>query len=184
MKTTLREIRKHDPCIYGWNKLLAHLNKTKADNKPLDLMTILESNGIKDAVWALICFDYEDYCLFLADIAESVLPIFEKKYPDDNRPRKAIQAIRDYKLGKIDKTNLKSTAYVAADAADSAYTARDAHVVVNAAHAAAYAACAAHACAAHAAYNTACAITTDTDTDTHIEKWEKVEQLFIKHFGE
>jgi hypothetical protein len=39
--------------------------------------------------------------LFAADCAEHVLPIFEKKYPDDKRPRLAILAARDFAYGKI-----------------------------------------------------------------------------------
>ena len=40
--------------------------------------------------------------LFAADCAERVLPIFEKQYPDDKRPRQAIQSARDFANGKID----------------------------------------------------------------------------------
>jgi hypothetical protein len=36
-----------------------------------------------------------------ADVAESVLPFFEKKYPRDKRPRKAIEAARAWARGKI-----------------------------------------------------------------------------------
>ena len=32
--------------------------------------------------------------LLACDFAESVLPIFEKKYPEDNRPRRAIEVKR------------------------------------------------------------------------------------------
>ena len=39
--------------------------------------------------------------LFAADCAEHVLPIFEKTFPDDKRPREAIQAARDFANGKI-----------------------------------------------------------------------------------
>jgi hypothetical protein len=39
--------------------------------------------------------------LFAADCAEHVLPIFEKEYPNDDRPRKAIQATRAFANGKI-----------------------------------------------------------------------------------
>lgn len=46
--------------------------------------------------------------LFAADCAEHVLPIFEKKYPTDNRPRKAIQAARDYANGLIDAKELEA----------------------------------------------------------------------------
>jgi hypothetical protein len=51
MKTTLNEIRKHEPCQPGWEKLLRHLNKTKPDDEPLDLLTVLESNGLGHTLW-------------------------------------------------------------------------------------------------------------------------------------
>ena len=39
--------------------------------------------------------------LFAADCAEQALPIFEKQRPDDDRPRKAIKAARDFANGEI-----------------------------------------------------------------------------------
>ena len=51
--TTLAEIRAHSPCQNGWAKLLAHLGKSKADDEPLELLAILESNGLDDALWCL-----------------------------------------------------------------------------------------------------------------------------------
>ena len=39
--------------------------------------------------------------LFAADCAERVLYIFERAYPNDKRPQKAIQAVRDFANGKI-----------------------------------------------------------------------------------
>ena len=72
--------------------------------------------------------------------AEQVLGIFEKKYPGDYRPRKAIEAAKRYvQTGK--KTGI-------ADAADAADAAADA---ADAANAAAYAADAAAYAAAYAA---------------------------------
>jgi hypothetical protein len=53
MTTTLNQIRSHSPCTEGWAKLLKHLNKTTADDEPLSLLTVLDSNGIDDAVWCL-----------------------------------------------------------------------------------------------------------------------------------
>ena len=53
MKTTLNAIREHDPCADGWATLLRHLGKTKADDEPLDLRTIIDSNGLDDALWCL-----------------------------------------------------------------------------------------------------------------------------------
>ena len=40
--------------------------------------------------------------LFEADCAERVLPIFEREYPTDDRPRKAIAAARAFARGEID----------------------------------------------------------------------------------
>ena len=53
MKTTLNQIRDISPCASGWKKLLTHLGKTKADDEALSIITILESNGLDDALWCL-----------------------------------------------------------------------------------------------------------------------------------
>ena len=82
--------------------------------------------------------------LFAADCAEHVLPIFEKKYPKDNRPRLAIQAARAFAEGKISANAMLE----ARSAAYAAYAVADA-VADAAAYAAAYAA---YAYAAYAAY--------------------------------
>jgi hypothetical protein len=56
--TTLRDILAHDPCgqepgsRYGWQKLLRHLGKKRADDEPIPFRVILESNGLDDALWA------------------------------------------------------------------------------------------------------------------------------------
>ena len=55
--TTLNKIRTHSPCAEGWTQLLKHLGKTKADDEPLALTTILDSNGIDDALWCLRACD-------------------------------------------------------------------------------------------------------------------------------
>ena len=53
MQTTLNAIRSHSPCVEGWSKLLAFLGKTKADDELLSILTVLESNGLDDALWCL-----------------------------------------------------------------------------------------------------------------------------------
>jgi hypothetical protein len=57
MKTTLNAIRKHDPCVNGWKQLLQYLGKTEADDEPLLISKILESNGLDDALWCLRAVD-------------------------------------------------------------------------------------------------------------------------------
>ena len=51
--TTLNKIRGHSPCQDGWKKLLAHLGKKTANDDLLTFQTILESNGLDDALWCL-----------------------------------------------------------------------------------------------------------------------------------
>ena len=54
MYTTLNRIRNHTLfCKGGWEKLLKYLGKTKPDDEPLSLLTVLESNGLNYALW---CF--------------------------------------------------------------------------------------------------------------------------------
>ena len=176
--TTLNKIETRRHCRDGWEKLLVGLGKTEPDDDPLPLMKILELNGIEDAVWALQCFKYREYCLFLADVAESVLHIYESKY-NSKAPRQAIQAIRDWHAGEIDDKAL-------ADAADSAYAA--AHAAAYATHADAYAAADAAANAAdayaYAAADAAAYAAADDAADAAWEKkWRDVEALFVKHFG-
>ena len=106
--------------------------------------------------------------LFAADCAERVLPNFEKQYPGDSRPRRAIQAARDFALGKIDDAAAANDAgaahaaaggaarYAASYAATSAsYAATSAFAAALAASAASYAASNAATSAAYAASNAA-----------------------------
>jgi len=44
--------------------------------------------------------------LFACDVARRVLPIYEKRYPGDNRPRKAIEAAEKYAEGTITEKEL------------------------------------------------------------------------------
>ena len=57
---------------------------------------------------------------FAADCAERVLPIFEKARPGDDRPRKAIQAARDYAEGRIPPAALAAAGDAARAAAEAA----------------------------------------------------------------
>jgi len=163
LTTTLKEILKHDPCgkyckgKYGYTLLLKNLNKIDPDDDPLTVLQILESNGIEDAVWSLRCFDYRDYCLFLADVVELVLHIYENEH-DDPAPRLAIQGIRDYHTGKITREELKNLSNDAANAATDAYLAAASYAYLAASYA-------------------------DFAAVAEKAKWIEIEQLFIKHFG-
>ena len=61
--------------------------------------------------------------LFAADCAEHVLWIYERDYPGDDRPRKAIEAARVYARGEIDAAAGAAARDAARDAAwDAAWT--------------------------------------------------------------
>lgn len=79
MKTTLAEIRRHAPCYQGWHKLLNFLGKSKVDSEQLSLLTVLESNGISDAVWCLRAVDGCDdqKRMFAVWCARQVVPLIK-----------------------------------------------------------------------------------------------------------
>lgn len=110
LTTTLNAIRLHSPCEEGWRKLLAHLGKTKADDEPLPLLTIVQSNGVDDALWCLQAIpDAQTHPLILnfrSDCAARVLHLFERERPDDRRVRNAIIATRDFAAGRISREQL------------------------------------------------------------------------------
>jgi len=144
LHTTFNKARAVGACKSGYERLSRYLHgvRTYGADTPIPLDVIVESNGIKDAIWALRCTSEDSTAisrLFAVDCAEHVLPIFEAKYPDDKRVRGCIETTRRYLAGK-------ATLY----AANAAYDGNDAYAAENAAHAAANAA---HAAAnAHAVY--------------------------------
>ncbi len=95
--------------------------------------------------------------LFAVDAAEHVLHFFEKTYPNDNRPRLAIQAARKFSNSQISTKELfaaYANAVKAAHAANAVKAAYAANAAATAANAAAFAAAFA-AAAANAAANAA-----------------------------
>ena len=120
--TTLNEIREHEPCREGWTKLLAHLGKTKADDEPLELLTILESNGFDDALWCIRAKSLDRISRhFQAWCAEQVLHIFEKERPEDMRVRDQIAMMRNDNATDQERDAAQVAAHAAAqDAAQAA----------------------------------------------------------------
>ena len=126
--TTLAAIRAASPCESGWKKLLAALGKTKADNEPLDLLTVLNSNGLDDALWVM-SFAMPDARLarhFQAWCAEQVLHIFEAVRPDDHRVRDQIEMLRRDDATKAERDAARVAAEAARASADAARDAADA----------------------------------------------------------
>jgi len=95
--TTLKRIRAASPCEDGWSILLKHLGKTKADDDPLSLLTILNSNGLDDALWVLSYAMPDDRLArhFQAWCATQVIHIFEAVHTNDHRVRDQIAMLRN-----------------------------------------------------------------------------------------
>ena len=117
MKTTLTKIKQHTPCTEGWAMLLLFLNKTEEDDDELLIKTILESNGVKDAIWALRAVEGYDreIRLMACDFAESVVHL-----ANDERCNKAIDVSRRYANGKATQKELAAAMASASDAASDA----------------------------------------------------------------
>ena len=144
MKITKELLQEKEACkeSYKWvvkNKLIG-LEHEEFINE------LMKNNRFSDANWLLTKLFNETQCVKYAIFAaEQVIDIFEKKYPDDKRPRKAIEAAKDYLKSPNDVTYAAVAAYNAAYYANAAYAAYNAAYYANAAYAAYYAAEAADA---------------------------------------
>ena len=120
LTTTLTLLRENNACASGYAKLLAGIGDPSFDHDaPINLLTILDTNGVADCLWAL-CATQQN-CekvarMMAADFAELVLPIFERERPTDMRPRDAINVARAFALGSVG-TAARAAAWAAAGAA-------------------------------------------------------------------
>ncbi|MFZ1625573.1 MAG: hypothetical protein WAU48_12455 [Gammaproteobacteria bacterium] len=112
--TTLNKIREHEPCTGGWQKLLTHLGKTKADDEPLAFTTILDSNGIDDALWCMRSApEYDkDWRLFAVWCARQVQHLMT-----DPRSIAALDVAERYANGEAAPAELAAAWAAARDAA-------------------------------------------------------------------
>ena len=195
MKTlTLNQIKKYKPCANSWESLLGKLPEDIDFDKPLDVKMLIGLVPVRDAVWALRCLENKPLCVeFAIMCAESVLHLFEEKYPTDKRPRYAIDAAKKW-LSDQTGENRYTAAAAAANAADAAayaaaYYAAHAAAAVDAAAAyaaAAYAAAYAYAYAAYAAahahdtYNAAAAYANGAERE---KQKQFLLELIDKYYG-
>jgi len=117
MKTTLNKIRDHSPCADGWAKLLKSLNKTKADDDPVLLVQILDSNSLDDALWCLRAVTGRDkeirlYAVWCARQVQNLMT--------DQRSLSALDIAESFANGKATREELYTARAAAGDAARDA----------------------------------------------------------------
>jgi hypothetical protein len=125
LTTTFKRLRAAGACTDRYKFLRAALGGVK-DSEPINLLTILATNGLDDALYALKATI--ENCdvparLMAADFAEQVLPIWQK-YSPLAAPELAIKAARDFAHGYITREELAAAWAAAWNAAGAA--ARDA----------------------------------------------------------
>jgi len=114
---SLKSILVHIPCSSGIASFKTKFGHLDPDT-PIPLLACLESNSVQDVIWALRAVHQDISAvipLIAADFAESVLHLFEEKFPNDDRPRKAIEAARSGERKKARAASYASyAAYTAA----------------------------------------------------------------------
>ncbi len=126
LHTTFNRAKKAGACIESYKKMakaLGGISKYGKDT-PIPLDKIVEVCGLPNAIWTFKCtLESSEYILieFACQCAEHTLHFYEDKYPDDKRPRKAIQAARRCITDKSPAA--RDAAWDARDAAGDAWDA-------------------------------------------------------------
>jgi hypothetical protein len=128
LHTTGRLARQANACQTSYDKLQAHLGgESYGLDTPIGLDVVCEVLGLNDALWALRCVLPEQEAErdriarpFACESTERVLPIFERVYPTDPRPRHAIAVARRFATGEATTEELAAAAAAASDAARAA----------------------------------------------------------------
>lgn len=145
MKINTQIIKNLNPCDSRFNNYLQH--HSDFDGNLKDFLS-LDNITYEDKLWVITrLFTKGQNLKFAIMCASSVLHLFEEKYPNDKRPRLALEAAESYLNEPTEENRIK--ARDAADAARdaAAYAADAARDAADAAYATAYAAAAAYATA-------------------------------------
>ncbi len=128
MKLSIKWLEERNACGsgIGWFKQQKETDAVKV------LKKLITEKKLDWASWTIVrVMSYKQYIGYAVYAAEQVIDIYEKKYPKDDRPRKAIEAAKKC-IDNSSKEN-KAAAHAAYTAAHAAYTA--AYAAANAAYA-------------------------------------------------
>jgi hypothetical protein len=188
MKTTLKSIVSFNPSndfmfklIRGYYNFDIDYNNLSEDhkNEEIDLKSILDNNGVEDTFWVLRTQSANINMLISADVAESVLYIYEDKYPNDKSIRNCINGIRQYCNGEISKEELSRLREIVVDFARIA--ASDSPIYSSVADSAFFAASifSSNSISYSAAYSAAYAA-NHFEQNTY-DQWQKNEEILKKY---
>jgi len=150
-KTITKEwLREQGACTEGYNWFIRQ--RARDEVKVLD--HLIKEEKFDWANWLIVRrMERKQYIQYAIFAAEQVIEIYEKQYPDDKRPRQAIEAAR--RCLTDDSAAARAACGAASDAAwDAAWAARAASAASDAAWAA-RAACGAASAASDAAWDAA-----------------------------
>lgn len=110
--TTYNQACKYNACeraLVAWDKHVGGIKKFGA-NTQIPLTDILDVLGIDDCLWAFSAVQDKEVAdiiatKFLTAIVDRTLIYFESEYPEDNRPRQAIEVLRAYLLNPSKETS-------------------------------------------------------------------------------
>jgi hypothetical protein len=95
---------------------------------------LIKEKQLNWANWLIVrIMEYKDFVAYAVFAANQVIDIYEKKYPDNKKPREAIEVAKRCIENPSEEN--KNAAYVAADAAYAAYAADAAYAAADAAYA-------------------------------------------------
>ena len=145
IKLTSKWLKEQGACTEGY-----HWWQKNKETDPIEtLKNLMDDNHHDWSNWLVVrLMTHEQQIMYAIFAAEQVIGIYEKRYPNDGRPRKAIDAAKGY-LKYPDESYKKAANAAAYAAYAAAYTANAA--ANAAADAAAYAANAAANAAVYAA---------------------------------
>jgi hypothetical protein len=187
---TIEDILKHKPCdTYSTREKIIKKTDNNWQKTPQELANL--PIPVRDICWVFLrpglVFDNTTLGYIACDVAESVLHIYEDRYPNDNRPRDAIITKRQWLDGLISAKELYAAAAYAdyAAACDAAYGGAYDAAAVYAAYAAACDAAYATACDAAAAYAAACdaAAADAAYDDAYDAQWGKNLEIIKGYIG-
>ena len=121
LTTTFHLLRKHNACKDRYTVLREAL-RGRGDDEPITMIEILDSNGLRDALWALRAVPDEQAAerdklarLFACWCLRQIWHLLT-----DDRSRTAVEVAERYAVGNATLDALNAAAYAAADAAAAA----------------------------------------------------------------